>query len=68
LRQTFRRHRCDPPADITRLVRGLPAGLVRLVEGLLANQPENRLTTKAAVQQLVALEIATFRYRHRRSA
>src|SRR5436190_15369752 len=35
LRQTFRRHRCDPPADVRALAGPLPADLVRLVERLL---------------------------------
>src|SRR5205085_12627970 len=32
LRQTFRRHRCDPPADIRELTDPLPEPLARLVD------------------------------------
>lgn len=71
LRQTFRRHRCDPPADIRRSASALPGPLVTLVERLLAHEPEERPTASAVVQQLVKLEIATLtqgRARRRRSA
>jgi serine/threonine protein kinase len=57
LRQTFRRHRCDPPADVRELA-DLPAELARLIERLLANKPEDRPGPAAVVQQLVKLEIA----------
>jgi serine/threonine protein kinase len=66
LRQTFRRHRCDPPADIRRSVANLPAPLVSLIERLLAHRPEDRPRAAAVVQQLIKLEIATLR--RRRSA
>ncbi len=66
LRQTFRRHRCDPPADIRRSVANLPAALVTLLERLLAHRAEDRPRTAAVVQQLVRLEIATLK--RRRSA
>jgi serine/threonine protein kinase len=65
LRQTFRRHRCDPPA---RLSAALPPPLVQLVERLLAHQPEDRPTAGGVVRQLVSLEIAALRQRQRRSA
>lgn len=68
LRQTFRRHRCDPPADVRRLVGSLPAGLVQLLERLLANRPEDRPRARSVVQQLVKLEIATLRRDVRRAA
>src|SRR5438270_8202633 len=55
---TLRRHRCDPPADIRRYATLLPAGLVTLLERLLAHEPEKRPRAVAVVQQLVALEIA----------
>jgi serine/threonine protein kinase len=57
VQQTFRRHRCDPPAEIRRLVE-LPNALAVLVERLLANRPQDRPRAAAAVQQLVKLEIA----------
>jgi len=66
LRQTFRRHRCDPPADIRRSVVNLPASLIALIERLLAHRPENRPVAAAVVQQLIKLEIATLT--RRRSA
>jgi eukaryotic-like serine/threonine-protein kinase len=62
-RQTLHRHRCDPPADIRRLVPGLPAGLVALLDRLLAHRPQDRPEARAAVQQLIALEIAGLRRR-----
>jgi eukaryotic-like serine/threonine-protein kinase len=65
LRQTFRRHRCDPPAKLT---ANLPAELVQLVERLLAHRPEDRPKAAAVVRQLVSLEIATLRLRARRAA
>jgi serine/threonine protein kinase len=58
LSQTYRRHRCDPPADVRRSVSGLPAALAALVGRLLANRPEERPRTTAVVQQLINLEIA----------
>ncbi len=61
LSQTFRRHRCDPPADVRRHVNGLPANLVTLVERLLAHKPEERPKAASIVQQLIKLEIATLR-------
>ncbi len=61
--QTFRRHESDPPADIRRFVGGLPSGLVALVERLLARRPADRPKMAAAVQQLIALEIAAIRRR-----
>jgi serine/threonine protein kinase len=63
LRQTFRRHRCDPPADIRRSVGSLPAALVAVVERLLAHRTEDRPRAAAVVQQLVRLEIANLRRR-----
>jgi serine/threonine protein kinase len=61
LSQTFRRHRCDPPADVRRHVDGLPPGLAMLVERLLAHKPEERPRAASIVQQLIKLEIATLR-------
>jgi serine/threonine protein kinase len=61
LSQTFRRHRCDPPADVRRHVDGLPPSLVMLVERLLAHKPEEQPRAASIVQQLIKLEIATFR-------
>jgi eukaryotic-like serine/threonine-protein kinase len=58
LRQTFRRHRCDPPADVRELAGPLHPDLVRLVERLLAHRPEDRPKAGSVVQQLVKLEIA----------
>jgi serine/threonine protein kinase len=59
----LRRHRCDPPADIRRLVPSLPPVLVGLLERLLAHKPADRPRASAVVQQLVSLEIATLRGR-----
>ncbi len=63
LDQTFRRHGCDPPADVTRLAGPLPLSLTALVEGLLARRPEERPRAAAVVQRLIVLEIATLRRR-----
>jgi serine/threonine protein kinase len=62
LGQTFRRHGCDPPADIRRCVRPLPRELASLVARLLSRRPEDRPRAAAVVQQLVALEIAALRW------
>lgn len=58
LRQTLRRHACDPPADIRRHAGLLAPALVTLVERLMARKPNERPRAAAIVQQLVALEIA----------
>jgi eukaryotic-like serine/threonine-protein kinase len=63
LRQTFTRHRCDPPADIRRHVSGVPAALATLLERLLAHRPEERPSAAVVVEQLIRLEIAALRRR-----
>ncbi len=63
LRQTFRRHHCDPPADVRRLAGSLPTALAGLVERLLARRPRERPRAAAVVQQLIRLEIAGLRRR-----
>jgi serine/threonine protein kinase len=69
LRQTFRRHRCDPPADILQWAGPLPSTLVELVERLLAHHPEERPRAGMVVRELVKLEIAALGARgYRRSA
>jgi serine/threonine protein kinase len=57
LNQTFRRHQCDPPADIRRSAASLPGPLVSLVERLLAHAPQQRPRAAAVVQHLVNVEI-----------
>jgi eukaryotic-like serine/threonine-protein kinase len=59
LQQTLRRHQCDPPAAIQQVIAGLPAGLVRLVDAMLAHLPQKRPTAAAVVHQLINLEIAS---------
>jgi serine/threonine protein kinase len=59
LRQTFRRHRCDPPADIRRSVANVPPGLAALLSRLLAHRADDRPDAAAVVQQLIKLELAT---------
>jgi eukaryotic-like serine/threonine-protein kinase len=66
INQTFRRHGCDPPADIRQHAGPLPPVLATLVERLLARRPEDRPRAAAVVPQLIGLEIAALR--HRRSA
>ncbi len=61
--QTFRRHACDPPADIRRSARGLPPALGTLVDRLLAREPEQRPRASAVVQQLIKVEIEAMRRR-----
>jgi serine/threonine protein kinase len=63
VRQTFRRHQCDPPADLRRRAGSLPGSLVHLVERLLAREPKQRPRAAAVVGQLVNLEIAALRPR-----
>ena len=63
LRQTFRRHRCDPPADVRRCAGPLPSALAVLVERLLAHRVAERPRSAAVVQQLIQLEIAGLRRR-----
>jgi serine/threonine protein kinase len=64
LRQTFRRHQCDPPADIRRSAGSLPGPLVSLVERLLAHVPQQRPRAVSVVQHLINLEIAGLSRRH----
>lgn len=64
-RQTFRRHACDPPADVRRFAGPLPEALVTLVGRLLARHPEGRPRAASVVQQLIALEIRTLGSRSR---
>ncbi len=68
LRQTFRRHRCDPPADLRQLAGPLPAALVALVGRMLANRPEDRPRAGVVVQKLIELEIAALKGRRGRRA
>jgi eukaryotic-like serine/threonine-protein kinase len=56
--QTFRRHSCDPPADIRRHLPFLPAALGKLIERLLAHDPSERPHASQVVRQLIELEIA----------
>lgn len=58
LDQTFKRHGCDPPADIRCCAGPLPDALVRIVERLLCRHPQQRPSAEAVVQQLIGLEIA----------
>jgi len=63
VKQTFRRHQSDPPADIRRHVGALPPGLPGLLERLLARKPADRPRAALVVQQLIALEIAAIKRR-----
>jgi serine/threonine protein kinase len=58
VRQTFRRHQCDPPADLGTVRPDLPDSIVGLVNRLLAREPDQRLRASAVVHHLVRLEIA----------
>jgi serine/threonine protein kinase len=61
--QTFRRHGCDPPADVLRCGANVPRELAQLVGRLMARHPEERPRAAAVVRQLIALEIAGLRRR-----
>jgi serine/threonine protein kinase len=63
LGQTFRRHGCDPPADVRRCGAAVPRELAHLVGRLLARKPDERPKAAAVVRQLIALEIAALRRR-----
>jgi serine/threonine protein kinase len=63
LGQTFRRHGCDPPADVRHSGIPVPRELAQLVARLLARHPEERPKAAAVVRQLIALEIAALRRR-----
>jgi len=63
LNQIFRRHGCDPPADLRRFVPAASDGLVGLLDRLLARRPERRPSAGTVVQQLIALEIGALRRR-----
>ncbi len=62
LTQTFRRHRCDPPADCRQVRPDLPEELAELVDSLLQRQPSQRPPIGSVVHRLVDLEIAAFRW------
>jgi serine/threonine protein kinase len=66
IRQTFRRHAADPPADIRRHAGPLPPALVTLAERLLDRRPSRRPRAASVINQLVALEITALK--RRRSA
>jgi serine/threonine protein kinase len=61
--QTFRRHACDPPADIRRSAGRLPQVLVALVERLLEHESDRRPRAASVVQQLIRIEIDGLRGR-----
>ncbi len=63
LGQTFRRHGCDPPADVRRCGTTVPRELAELVDRLLAHRPEERPRASQVVRQLIGLEIAALRRR-----
>jgi serine/threonine protein kinase len=61
--QTFRRHGCDPPADVRQCGADVPRELAQLVGRLMARRPEERPRAGSVVRQLIALEIAGLRRR-----
>jgi serine/threonine protein kinase len=61
--QTLRRHLHDAPADIRLHSEGIPRPLAGLIDRLLAHRPEDRPSARKAVQQLMALEMASVRTR-----
>jgi serine/threonine protein kinase len=64
--QTLLRHRSEHPMDIREYDDSLPPALVNLVHRMLAHDATDRPLAPAVVQQLIALEMTT--WRHRRSA
>jgi serine/threonine-protein kinase len=64
LNQTFRRHGCDPPADVRQYAGPLPEESVLLLDRLLDRRPQERPTARETVQALIGLEIASLRLRH----
>jgi serine/threonine protein kinase len=58
--QTFRRHCADPPRDIRRLAGPLPSPLAKLIDRLLERWSAKRPRLSGVIQQLIALEIASF--------
>jgi serine/threonine protein kinase len=60
---TFCRHLHDEPESLVRHAGRLPAALVRLVGRMLAREPAERPTTRAVVEQLLAVEAAFGRRR-----
>ncbi len=63
LGQTFRRHGCDPPADVRSCGANVSRELAQLVARMLARHPEERPRATAVVGQLIGLEIAGLRRR-----
>jgi serine/threonine protein kinase len=61
--QTFRRHGCDPPADVRSCGVRVPRDLAQLVARLLARHPAERPKAAVVVRQLITLEIAALRRR-----
>jgi serine/threonine protein kinase len=58
--QVFRRHSSDPPIDIKNYLPELPIVVVKLIERMLARQPEQRPKASAVAGKLISLEIAGF--------
>ena len=64
LDQIFRRHSCDPPADIRLHLPLLAPPLERLIERMMAHKPADRPRANQVVRQLIGLEIAAMSVRH----
>jgi serine/threonine protein kinase len=60
-RQTLKRHHDDQPADIRDFTDDLPAALIKLLDRLLAPQPDERPRAAAVVQQLSAFAFSHLR-------
>jgi serine/threonine protein kinase len=63
--QIFRRHACDPPADVRKQLPMLPTALGKLIGRMLAHEPSERPTAGQVLRQLIALEIAGLGHRRR---
>jgi len=61
--QTFRRHGCDPPADVRRSCPSLPRELAVLLERLLSRRPDERPRASQVVPYLIKQEIAALQGR-----
>ncbi len=63
VKQTFRRHRCDPPADVRRFAGPLPTPLLALSSACWRAAPRTGRGPGFVVRQLIGLEIAGMRRR-----
>jgi serine/threonine protein kinase len=61
LKQTLRRHQCDPPAALHTTRTDCPRELEGIVSEMLAHQPDARPSMRMLIRRLVSLEITSLR-------